>query len=430
MNPRTIRAIDVWVGKPICAALTLVRRAMWFFRKPPAKPRTVRRMLLIKVIEQGATVLAYRAIARAVEMVGRENVYFIVFEENRFILDLLDLIPRENVLAIRSKKPLILFWDLLAAVFRARMLRIDAAIDMEFFSRASAIIGYLTGARVRVGLHRFTSEGPYRGDLLTHRHQYNPFVHVAAAYYVLVDSARSDPSQTPMGKVMVPAIDWSPPRFVPTEEETSRVQATLDRLAGRPVARPIVLLNSNASDLLPLRRWPAESFEELGKRILQDHPDVTLAITGGPSEAVPARELAARISPTAISTAGETSLRELIVLYSMADVLVTNDSGPGHFATLTDIASIVLFGPETPALFGPMGKSTEVVRVDLACSPCVNAFNHRFSPCNDPVCMKQITVDMVYDRVRERLLAWNRRRSLPIISVSQQAQPPAVITIS
>jgi ADP-heptose:LPS heptosyltransferase len=430
MNPRSIRAIDVWVGKPICAALTLLRRALWFFRSAPKAPRVVKKILLIKMIEQGATVLAYRAIARAVEMVGRENVYFMVFEENRFILDLLDLIPRENVLVIRAKKPVTLFKDLIGAVIRARMLRIDTAIDMEFFSRASAIIGYLTGARVRVGLHRFTSEGPYRGDLLTHRHQYNPFVHVAAAYYVLVDSARADPAQTPLGKVDIPAIDWAPPPFIPTEVETSRVQATLDRLAKRPVRRPIVLLNSNASDLLPLRRWPAEYFEELGKRILREHPEVTLAVTGGPSEAIPARELAARISPLAISTAGETSLRDLIVLYSMADVLVTNDSGPGHFATLTGIASIVLFGPETPALFGPMGKSSEYVRKDLACSPCVNAFNHRFSPCNDPICMKEITVDMVYDRVREKLHAFNRRHALPVISVTQHGATQAVANLS
>ncbi len=50
----------------------------------------------------GSTVLAYTAIRRAVEMVGRENVYFVVFAENRFILDLLDLIPPENVFAINA----------------------------------------------------------------------------------------------------------------------------------------------------------------------------------------------------------------------------------------------------------------------------------------------------------------------------------------
>jgi ADP-heptose:LPS heptosyltransferase len=421
MNPRTVRAIDVWVGKPMCLALTALRRIGSVFRAPRSGPQPVRKILLIKMIEQGATVLAYRAIERAVEMVGRENVYFMVFKQNRFILDLLGLIPCENVLVIRAKKPTTLFIDLIRGVIRARRLGIDATIDMEFFSRASAIIAYLTGAPVRVGLHRFTSEGPYRGDLLTHRHQYNPFVHIAPAYYLLVDSARSDPAQTPLGKVVIPSIDWAPPRFEPSPTEVAAVQTTLDRLAGRAVSRPIVLLNSNAGDLLPLRRWPTENFMELGKRILQDHPDVTLAITGGPEEAVAAKQLAARISPSAISTAGETTLRELIVLYTMADVLVTNDSGPGHFATLTGIGSIVLFGPETPDLFGPLGSGSEVVRKNLACSPCVNAFNHRFSPCNDPVCMKEITVDMVYERVHQQLLGRHRRVSLPVAAFSQHS---------
>jgi len=103
--------------------------------------------------------------------------------------------------------------------------------------------------------------------------------------------------------------------------------------------------------------------------------------------------------------AGETTLRQLIVLYTMADVLVTNDSGPGHFSSMTDITSIVLFGPETPAVFGPLGRQTRIVRSDLACSPCVNAFNHRFSPCNNNVCMQMIEVEEVYRLVRDRLEA-------------------------
>src|ERR1700749_3374908 len=140
------------------------------------------------MIEQGATVLAYRAIARAVELVGRENVYFWVFEENRLILDLLDMIPRENVLVIRTSSPIRLFADLLGGAWRARRLGIDATVDMEFFSRASAILAFLTGARRRVGLHRFTSEGPYRGDLLTHRVAHNPYLHTAAAYWVLIEA--------------------------------------------------------------------------------------------------------------------------------------------------------------------------------------------------------------------------------------------------
>ena len=103
--------------------------------------------------------------------------------------------------------------------------------------------------------------------------------------------------------------------------------------------------------------------------------------------------------------AGRTSLRDLIVLYTLADVLVTNDSGPGHFASLTEIDAVVLFGPETPALFAPLGGRAHVVWAGLACSPCVSAFNYRLSPCRNNVCMQAITVDQVSGKVREALAA-------------------------
>jgi ADP-heptose:LPS heptosyltransferase len=403
LNPHAIRRLDSWVGKPVCFALTLLRRIANLFVPPRLGVAQPKKILLIKMIEQGATVLAYRAIARAVELVGKENVYFWVFEENRFIFDLLGIVPPENVLTIRTKGKVTLFWDLLHTTWQARRLGIDATVDMEFFSRASAILAYLTGARHRVGLHRFTSEGPYRGDLMTHRVQYNPYLHTATAYYLMVEALRADPAQTPMLKVAVPTIDFTAPRFQPAEDESEKVRATLDRLAGRNVARPIVLLNPNASDLLPLRRWATGRFIELGKRILDEHPEATLAITGAPSEREAAEQIARQIGPGVLSVAGHTSLRELIVLYTLADVLVTNDSGPGHFSSLTDITSIVLFGPETPAVFGPLAPNAHVLRADIACSPCVNSFNHRFSPCNDSVCMRMITVDQVYELVDAKL---------------------------
>ena len=405
MNPHAIRRLDSWVGKPVCLALTVLRRIAGLFSPAGHDPAPPGKILLIKMIEQGATVLAYRAIARAVEMVGRENVYFWVFDENRFILDLLELVPPENVLVVRTKKPIVLLWDLLATAWRARRLGIEATVDMEFFSRASAILAFLTGARRRVGLHRFTSEGPYRGDLMTHRVQYNPYLHTAAAYYLMVEALRADPREIPLMKAPVPSIDFTAPRFEPGRDELERVQSILDRVADRKVSRPIVLLNPNASDLLPLRRWPTERFVELGRRILDEHPQVTIAITGAPDEKEAAEGIAQAIGPRGrvISLAGHTTLRELIVLYTMSDALVTNDSGPGHFSSMTDMTSVVLFGPETPAVFGPLGQNTRTVRADLACSPCVNALNHRFSPCNNNVCMQMIPVDQVYAIVDERL---------------------------
>jgi ADP-heptose:LPS heptosyltransferase len=128
------------------------------------------------------------------------------------------------------------------------------------------------------------------------------------------------------------------------------------------------------------------------------------------------------------SLAGRTTLRELFAVYDACDVLLTNDSGPGHFSSLTDIHTIVLFGPETPALYGPLGRNAHVLYTGLACSPCVNALNHRFSPCQNNVCMQTITAEQALEKVTLLLAQPNRRR--PTLAVfplpeSQSVLPPS-----
>ncbi|MDY6987705.1 MAG: glycosyltransferase family 9 protein [Thermodesulfobacteriota bacterium] len=400
-----MRRIDVWAGKPCCGALTLLRktgRCLWAGQNRQGPPKKI---LFIKLVEQGSTVLAYRAICRAMEMVGRENLFFWVFEENKEILDLLNVIPPENVLVTRSSGFGIFCFDVMRTLFKIRRMRIDATIDMEFFARAPAILAFLTGAAKRVGLDRFSSEGPYRGDLLTHRIQYNPYLHVAKQYYLMVESLLTPPDEIPMLKCRPPQLDFAPPCFKPSKGEVEHVQGVLNRVAGRSVESPIVILNQNASDMLPLRRWPAERFVELAKEVLTLRPDANIVMTGAPSEQSAVAKTARAIgSAQVVSVAGKTSLRELLVLFSMADILVTNDSGPGHFSSMTDIHTVTLFGPETPALYGPLGKNTHIVWSGLACSPCVNVFNHRFSSCRDNVCMKSISVAQVLEVVRALLL--------------------------
>lgn len=404
INPLTMRLLDIWVGKPLCAFLTLARAFARLIGLERVYTQPPHRILFIKLIEQGATVLAYDAVRRAQELVGRENVYFCVLQSNREILDLMGLIPPENVLAIRSESLLLFFIDTIRTLRRARLLSIDAVIDMEFFSRAPAVLAYLTGAKYRVGIHRFTAELPYRGDLMTHRVSYNPYLPVATAYRMLVETLMLNPSDKPFPKLSPICVTEPPPQFVPTREEQESVYQMLDSAAHREVRKPIVILNPNASDIIPLRKWPTEHFIELGNRLVQSRPDINIVITGSPAEAAAGKEIAHAIGEDhAVSVAGLTTLRELVVLYTLADVMITNDSGPAHFACLTDIDIVVLFGPETPMLYGPLGDHAHVIWAGLACSPCVSAFNHRLSPCRDNVCMRAITVEQVYTKTMELL---------------------------
>jgi ADP-heptose:LPS heptosyltransferase len=92
-------------------------------------------------------------------------------------------------------------------------------------------------------------------------------------------------------------------------------------------------------------------------------------------------------------------LRQLLALYTRSEILVTNDSGPAHFASLTPIRVVTLFGPETPTLFAVRSPNATALWVGIACSPCVNAYNNRQSVCRDNLCMQAITVDDVFKEV-------------------------------
>jgi ADP-heptose:LPS heptosyltransferase len=393
----TLQRTDRWIGVPLCAILTILRRI--FESTGPPGPRQVRRILFVKFAEQGSTVLAYPAIRHAIDMVGRENVYFLVFEDNRCILDAMDVIPGENVITLAAHSPFALALSALRAVQRVRKIRIDAVIDMEFLTRFSAMLTFMTGAKTRVGFHTFFGDGPYRGDLMTHRLLYNPHLHTSEMFDAMVEALSRDPA-------VLPTFDFTPsenqpvPIFRPSPSEVAEIDALLQRENPRIGSAPLILLNPNASDLLPLRRWPAPRYIELARRLLECYPELFIGFTGGPSEAGRNNRLADEVgSSRVMRLAGKTTLRQVLVLYTRSQILVTNDSGPAHFASITPIRVVTLFGPETPALFAARSPNATAMWAGIACSPCVNAYNNRQSVCRDNLCMQAITVDDVFDEV-------------------------------
>jgi ADP-heptose:LPS heptosyltransferase len=162
----------------------------------------------------------------------------------------------------------------------------------------------------------------------------------------------------------------------------------------------VILFNTNASDLIPLRRWPKEHFIVLASLILARYPNALILLTGVVSEISWNESIKKSVkSNRCINFAGMTTLADLPALYSISTFMVTNDSGPAHFASLTAMPTFVLFGPETPALYGPLGVA-RTIYAGLACSPCVSAANHRKSACNDNACLKAITPEMVCEIIR------------------------------
>jgi ADP-heptose:LPS heptosyltransferase len=399
MRVETMRAVDSRLGRPLAGLLTLVRRVVGDAPAPAAQD--VRSVLFVKLSEMGALVLSTPAFAEAGRVFPNAKAWIVCFEENAEIAEIAGGFPRERIVAVRQGGMLGTMTGLLRAIRRLRRERFDVIVDLEYFSRVSTILAYLARAKVRAGFHRFAAEGLYCGDLYTHRATWNPYLHVAQLYVALVRAAAADPRDEPLLKAPAPALhELTFPRYEPTADETRAVRAKL-AAAGVPDGARLLLVNPNSSDLLPLRRWPEERFVELCRELLARRPDAWVVLTGSPHEAALGERILVAVGRGArcVSVVGKTSLRELLCLFTIAEVLVSADSGPPHFAAMTSIRGVTLFGPETPRLYGPVNARNTAVTAGLACSPCIHAWNARVSTCTDNQCMKRITSNEAADAV-------------------------------
>jgi ADP-heptose:LPS heptosyltransferase len=392
-----MRAVDYWIGVPLCFVFTFLVR-MLGARKGPERPK---RILFIELSEMGSTVIANPALEKAKREFDAE-IFFLIFERNVDSLRLINTVPEANIVTIREDGLMNLAKGSLRFLSWVRKANIDTVVDMELFSRYSALLTGLSGAKRRVGFHRFRAEGLYRGEMLTHRVCHNGHIHMAKNFIAMINSLSAPADEVPYSKTHISDDEIRVPILEVAESEKDHVRGLVREVYPdyRPGFHRIVLINPNSSEMLPQRRWPEENFTRLGGMVACEWDDVLVLITGSKSEREQALRIQQKIGhPRFLSFAGMHKLMALPALYNISNVLVTNDSGPAHFSAVTPIRSIVLFGPETPKLYGSLGN-TESITMDFACSPCVTAFNHKNTACNDAVCIKTITPERVMASIR------------------------------
>jgi len=401
MKVDTMRQIDYYAGIPLCALVSAAMKLWQRFR--PSKRTLPTKVLFVELSEMGSAILVDPAM-RKMQQSGAE-LYFVIFAKNAPSLRLLGTVPEENIFKIREDGLLPLALTSLKFLWWTRQQGIDTAIDLELFSRYSALLTGLSGARNRIGYHAFHNEGLYRGDMLTHKVAYNPHMHIAKNFIALVNTALSEKDELPFSKTLIGDEEIALEKVSFSEAELAPIrERVLEDYPGYdPEKQRVVLINPNASELLVQRRWMPERYIALMQRILEEYPDVLVLITGAPAEREEAQGLKSEVgSERCINFAGRVKFAELTQLYSIATLMVSNDSGPGHFSAVTEMPTFVLFGPETPALYGSLGNSTPIY-AGLACSPCVSASNHRKTPCEDNVCLQVITVEQVFETIRPTL---------------------------
>ena len=352
----------------------------------------------------GSAILADPAMRKAQRIFDSE-LFFVIFRRNASSLDLLHTVADGNIYMIRDNNLLTLAIDTFGFLRWTRRRKIDSVIDLELFSRFTAILVGLSGAAHRVGFHRFHSEGLYRGEMFTRRVTYNPHIHIAKNFIALVNALASARPETPYSKTFIDDTEITLPQVSVTSAAIAKMRRRIATIfPGYDSAHNrIVLINPYAGELLPQRRWPQRHFATLAAKVLERWDDVLVVITGSPEEREEAQGLAMLFGhPRVINFAGLQRLEELPALYGIATLMVTADSGPAHFASVSTLPTLVLFGPETPILYKPLGNA-RAITAGLACSPCVSAANHRKTACTDPVCMSAVLPDRVFQAIADIL---------------------------
>jgi ADP-heptose:LPS heptosyltransferase len=387
-----MRWLDRWLGIPLCFLLSL---GVWWrnrFASASAGGMQPRRVLCIQLAEMGSLVLA----GPAVHWLRTRGVtpFVVSFARNRDCVALAGLAPDEHVFLWRTDNAQVFAADFLRFLRWAWQLRFDAAIDFEPCSRFSALLCLLAGARLRSG---FAHDGAYRGRLYNLPVRYREDCHISENFLAL--AATLLPDESSQG---IPGHEaaWREQLVAPGEVDAVPIARVLAQ-AFPAVAWScrLILFNPNAGDLLPQRRWPAGRYVRLAQAVLQRHPEACVGFIGAVADDVAVSAMVAAVaSPRCASLAGAVSVSSLPQLFARSCLLVSNDSGPAHIASLSQTPTLVLFGPETPRLYLPLGRARALYAA-LPCSPCIRPANQRRSSCQDNLCMQAIQVEDVLTEI-------------------------------
>lgn len=264
----------------------------------------------------------------------------------------------------------------LKLILELRRQRFDAAFLLHR-SLTRALLTYLAGIPVRVG---YDEKG--RGRYLTHKvqplsgevHRSDQYLNVIESYGVSVRDRRCQLTVCPRAQREVESM-----------------------LISKGIRQEDFLVAVNPGGNWDLKRWPKENFSALIERLMNDL-HVKVVIPGAAKDMDLVAKISAPLKHKPVVLAGETNLKQLLALMKRVNLLVSADSGPLHLANSVGTDVVAIFGPTRPAVTGPRGGGrAEVLAQDVGC----NREACYFLECPDNICMQSVTVEDVFERVRQ-----------------------------
>lgn len=274
-----------------------------------------------------------------------------------------------------------------------RAEQFDAALLLPNSIR-TGILAWLSGAQRRVGFAR-----DLRGWLLTDRvvpkSKSTPHP-VLDEYLRLAAQLGCSSERRPMELAVLPADqaalqDFWTGRWLYVNRHWQSATAR--------TAPGFVCLNTGGA-FGAAKNWPREYFAELSRRIADELNRAVLVVCG-PAERDDARWIAAEANHSSVFSLADAQLSIGLTKAAIreAELLVTTDSGPRHFAAAFGTPVITLFGPTHIEWSENYFERSEHLQLKLDCGPC----QQRECPLKHHRCMRDLSVDTVFASVKRQL---------------------------
>ena len=267
--------------------------------------------------------------------------------------------------------------EMIRLVNRLRAEKYDVSVSVRDDPRDQFFM-WLIGAAQRVG---FVFEGPKRlfdaGKLFltrrlkrpkTKQHKVEDWRQIGAA-------------------LDLPAVAQASPHL-----DSSRYDAGVTDRFFAGVDKPVICVHNGAR--IAVRRWPENYYEQLVAQLRRNF-NFHLIVIPEP------HTLPISLGNIADTCATDLSVRDLVSLLSRADLLICNDSGPGHIAASSGRPVIAIFGPGEPEHFRPWGEDNKTIIRDIC----------QWRPCSDyckfsePHCMTKLLPATVLPEIDEQIRA-------------------------
>ena len=253
--------------------------------------------------------------------------------------------PRARVLSARRGRGVLGNLDYVRLLTRLPLSRYRAVIDLGSSIRSAGLTA-ATFAPVRIGESRSERKRVYT------RHLSAAFTRELDRYSRALELIGHEGPLAPI-KLRAPA------------EAKALIETRLSRLDGWD-GRPLVVMHPGSTKLY--RIWPAERFTQVADAVVERH-DARVCIIGAPGERELMDEVRSAMRRPAAACCLSLPLVELLALYERSAVLVCNEGGPGHLATLTDLPLVAIFGPAREERWGPWPETDLTILRGAPCDP-------------------------------------------------------------